>query len=135
MIGNDVYWYIYFFLKWRTYDDVVDVAESGGLELLGVVESAGPVDGDVAVVVVEFHGALERGAGVHGAEVEEALEDGAVVSDVEVAEVFGVVLDVLRGDALQEVDVLFAVESTHVVGASFVGAVDLHAFVQAVLQD
>lgn len=35
-------------------DDVVDVAETRGLGLLGVVESAGPVDGDVCLLLVQL---------------------------------------------------------------------------------
>ena len=45
-------------------DDVVDVAESRGLELLGVVQPAGPVDGDVALAVVQLHRSVHGGAGV-----------------------------------------------------------------------
>lgn len=36
-------------------DDVVDVAETGGLRLLGVVESARPVDGDICLLLVQLH--------------------------------------------------------------------------------
>lgn len=35
-------------------DDVVDVAETRGLRLLGVVESASPVDGDVCLLLVQL---------------------------------------------------------------------------------
>ena len=45
-------------------DDVIDVTESRGLELLGVVQSSGPVDGDVALAVVELHSSVHRGASV-----------------------------------------------------------------------
>ena len=45
-------------------DDVVDVAEPRGLELLGVVQSAGPIDSDVALAVVELHGSVHGGARV-----------------------------------------------------------------------
>lgn len=36
-------------------DDVVDVAEARGFRLLGVMEAAGPVDGDVGLLLVQFH--------------------------------------------------------------------------------
>lgn len=42
-------------------------------------------------------------------------------------------LDVIRGDTLQEVNVLFTVESAHVVGSGLVGPIDLHLLVQVVL--
>lgn len=51
------------------YDDVIDVAEARGLELLGVVESPGPVDGDVAAVVIQLDRTLQGCSRVHGAEV------------------------------------------------------------------
>ena len=40
-------------------NDVVDVAEPGGLALLGVVEAARPVDGDVGVPAVELGGSAD----------------------------------------------------------------------------
>lgn len=36
-------------------DDVVDVAETRGLRLLGVVESTSPVDGDICLLLVQLH--------------------------------------------------------------------------------
>lgn len=36
-------------------DNVVDVAETRGLRLLGVVESASPIDGNVGLLLVQFH--------------------------------------------------------------------------------
>ena len=56
------------------HHDVIDVAEAGRLELLGVVQPAGPVDGDVARVVVQLGGAVQRGARVHRTEVVQAVE-------------------------------------------------------------
>lgn len=44
--------------------EVVDVAEARGLALLGVVQAARPVDGDVVRAVVELDGALDGGARV-----------------------------------------------------------------------
>ena len=45
-------------------DDVIDVTESRGLELLGVMQSAGPVYGDVALAVVELYSSVHRCASV-----------------------------------------------------------------------
>lgn len=36
-------------------DDVIDVAEARGFRLLGVMETAGPVDGNVRLLLVQFH--------------------------------------------------------------------------------
>ncbi len=88
-------------------DNVIDVAEAGGLKLLGVVQSPTPVDGNVALVVVQFGGPLHGSPGVAGAEVVEAIEHGAVIAHVEVGQALGEALDVLRRDPLQELNVLF----------------------------
>ena len=44
--------------------DVVDVAETRGLRLLGVVHPAGPVEAHVGPLVVEQGGAADRAARV-----------------------------------------------------------------------
>ena len=41
-------------------NDVVDVAEAGSLRLLGVVKTSGPVDGDVAGLLVQLHRRRDR---------------------------------------------------------------------------
>ena len=64
---------------------VVHVAKARRLALLGVVEAAGPVDHDVALVRVESHGAANRAAGVDLAKLEEAVEHGAVFAHIEPA--------------------------------------------------
>ena len=76
--------------------DVVDVAEAGGFGLLGMVQAAGPVDGDEGLVVGQFAGRVEGGAGVEGGVGVETVEDGAVVADVE-AVVVGGDGEVVRG--------------------------------------
>ena len=63
--------------------DVVDVAEPRGLGLLGVVQPAGPVDGDLRLVRGEFARGVEGGAGVEGGVLVESVEDGTVFADVE----------------------------------------------------
>lgn len=45
--------------------NVVDVTKAGRFELLGMMQTAGPVDGDVATVFVQLHRAVQRGARVH----------------------------------------------------------------------
>ena len=112
-------------------DDVIDIAEAGGLALLGVVEPAGPVDGDV-VAVVELDGAPDGGAGVGLAEAVEPVEDGAVLADVEALEEADLVLLRLGRDGAEEVDVVVGVEAAEVAVAGGVGAVDLHLVEEAV---
>lgn len=116
-------------------DDVVDVAEAGGLAALGVVEAAGPVDGDVVVLVVKLDGGADGGAGVGLAEGEEAIEDGAVVADVETAEGADLVVLGLGGDGAEEGDVVVGMEAAEVAVAGWDGAKDLHAVEETIVGD
>lgn len=59
--------------------DVVDVAEARGSRFSGVMQAAGPVDGDVGLVVEKGLGGVDRGAAVETDVVPESFEDGAVV--------------------------------------------------------
>ena len=112
-------------------DDVIDIAEAGGLALLGVVEPAGPVDGDV-VAVVELDGAPNGSPRVGLAEAVEPVEDGAVLADVEPLERADLVLLRLGGDGAEEGDVVVGVEAAEVAVAGGVGAEHLHLVEEAV---
>lgn len=118
-------------------DDIIDITEAGGLGLLGVVEAAGPVEGDIGVLSVELDGGADGAAGGGLAEAEEAVEDGAVLADVEALEVAGVggLGEGLGADGGEEVDIVVGVEAADVVGAGGEGAVDLHPTMEAVVDD
>lgn len=118
-------------------NDIIDVAEAGGLGLLGVVEAAGPIDGDVGVGAVELDGGADGAAGGGLAEGEEAVEDGAVLADVEALEVAGEggVGEGGGGDGGEEVDVVGGVEEADVGGGGEEGPADLHPTVEAVVDD
>ncbi|TVU07996.1 hypothetical protein EJB05_41378, partial [Eragrostis curvula] len=113
-------------------DDVIDIAEPGGLALLGVVESAGPVDGDV-VAVVELDGAANGSPRVGLAEAVEAVEDGAVLADIEALERADLVLLRLGGDGAEEGDVVVGVEAAEVAVAGRVRPEYLHLVEEAVV--
>lgn len=117
--------------------DIVDVAEAGSLGLLGVVEAAGPIEGNIGVGAIELDGGANGAAGGGLAEAEEAVEDGAVLADVEALEVAGEgdLGEGLGGDVGEEVDVVLGVEAADVHGGGREGAVDLHAAVEAVVHD
>ena len=99
-------------------NDVIDIAEPGGLALLGMVESARPVDGDV-MPMVELDGTADRAAGVGLTEAVEAVEDGAVFADVEALEGADLVLLRLRRDRPQKGDIVVGVETAEVALASW----------------
>jgi len=114
-------------------DAVVDVAEAGGLGLLGVMETAGPVDDDVGAVLVETAGAADGTGRVKLAELEEAVEHRAVLPHVEALQLADVVLHVVGGDDAEEVDVIVGMEARHCRGRYQPGTEDLHPAVQAVV--
>ena len=104
-----------------------------------MVQAAGPIDGDVGVFAVEADGGADGAAGGGAAEVEEAVEDGAVLADVEALELtvvgVGILGEDLRRDGGEEVDVVVGVEAADVGLRRGEGAVDLHAAVEAVVND
>lgn len=120
-----------------TKNNVVDVTESRGFGLLGVVEAAGPIDGDVSVTAVEFDGGADGPSSGSLAEVEEAVEDRAVLADVEAFELAreGDVRKGLGGDGREEVDVVVGVKAANVGGGGRERAVNLHAAVEGVVDD
>ena len=117
--------------------NIIDIAESRGLGLLGVMEPTGPVDSDVGVLAIELNGGADWAAGGGLAETEEAVKYGAVLADVEALEVTGVdgIGEGLGGDGGEEADVVVGVEAADVDGAGGKGAVDLHPTVEAVMDD
>lgn len=114
--------------------DVVDVTESGRFEFFRVMQTARPVDSDIAAVLVQLHGSVQRRAGVHGTEIVQALEHGTVFAHVEMVQVLAVRGQVLRRDPLQELNVLVVVEPAHVLRAGPVRPVDFHFIIQTVVQ-
>ena len=64
-------------------DEVVDVAETGRLALLRVVEASGPVNRNVRLSLVQAFRALDRAARVDLAEPEDLVEDRTVLAEVE----------------------------------------------------
>lgn len=56
---------------------VINVAESRGFKFFSMVQPPGPVDCDVATLMVDLNSALQWRSGVHAAEVVQALKHGA----------------------------------------------------------
>ena len=64
-------------------DDVVDVAKAGRFRLLGVMKSSGPVDGDVGLLLVQFHSPGNGTTRRDLAEFVQPVKYGAVFAYVE----------------------------------------------------
>ena len=116
-------------------DDVVDVAEPRGLALLGVVETARPVDGDVGIPAVELDGGADASPRGGLAEGEEAVEDGAVLADVESLDGARIEHARVPGGGGEEGDVFVGVEAADVGVGGRVGAGELEEAVEAVVDD
>jgi len=120
-------------------NNVVDVAEAGRLGLLGVVQAAGPVDGDVSVGAVEADGGADGAASGGATEVEETVEDRAILPHVEALELavvgVGVLGQDLRRNGGQELDIVIGMEAADVLLRRGKGAVDLHSAVETVVYD
>lgn len=114
-------------------DDIVDVAEPRSLRLLGVVESARPVDSDVRLIIDEFSRTVETGASVEGAEIVHSVEDGTVIANVVLCDhIAGEGIGVMGSYATKEVEVVGAVEVGEFFFGGSAGNIDVHEMVHAI---
>lgn len=63
-------------------EHTIDITEPTSLALFSVVKSAGPIDGNVALLSVEASSALHRATSADAAELEQAVEDRTIVANV-----------------------------------------------------
>ena len=94
----------------------VDIAEPARLALLGVMQAACPVDGNVALFAVEPCRAFHAAAGADAAELKEAVKHGAVVADVVFALLPHMIVHIIGSHLLQKLNVLVRVELRHLGG-------------------
>mmetsp|Transcript_19563 Transcript_19563/g.49742 ORF Transcript_19563/g.49742 Transcript_19563/m.49742 type:complete len:489 (-) Transcript_19563:155-1621(-) len=111
---------------------VVHVAEARRLPLLGVVQPARPVDGDVGQPVVELLRALQRRARVQLAEVEHAVKHGAVLVEVVARQLLAQRGRVVGRHARQELHVVCRVELSQLRWVGLARPKDLHIVVQTI---
>ena len=78
--------------------NVVDVAEARGLGLLGVVETPGPVDGDVGRLLVQLNRRRDAAPGRELAKLVEAVEHRTVLPHVEPLHLLVVLAHIVRSD-------------------------------------
>lgn len=104
----------------------IDVAETTGFALLGVMESTSPVDCDVAFASVEARSALHAPTSRDTTELEEAIKDGAIVADVEFALLFHEGVHIVWRDLLEKVDILVGMKLGHFMLCSWFGSLNAH---------
>lgn len=91
-------------------DNVIDVAETAGLGFLRMVQTTGPIDRNVCLVVVETHCTAHAASSADLTVLVQAIEHGAVLPDVEPRQLRAVLLHIVRSDLLEEVDVVIGME-------------------------
>lgn len=100
----------------------VDIAEATGFALLGVVKTTGPVDSNVALLSVQSGSSLHAATSTDAAEFEEAVKYRAVITDVVFALLAHVAVHIVRGDFLEEVNIVVGVELCHFATSRWLGA-------------
>lgn len=120
-----------FALRVRT----IDIAEAACLALLCVVQTASPIDSNVALLAVQSCSALHGATRADAAELEQTIEDRTIVADIELGLLTNVALHVLWADLLEKVDVFIGVELAHLESCGRLGPIDLHLLVHAIVHN
>jgi hypothetical protein len=100
----------------------VDITESTGFALLGVVQPTSPIDGYVAFLAVEASSALHGPASTDTTELEQAVKHRTIITDIVLSLLAHVAVHVVWGDSPQEIDVLIGVKLRHLIDHGWLGA-------------
>lgn len=87
-----------------------------------MVKTTGPVDGNVALLPVQSRSSFHAATGADAAELEQPIKDRTVVADVVFPLLAHVAVHVIRGDLLEEVDVVVGMELGHFASGRGFGA-------------
>jgi hypothetical protein len=109
----------------------VDIAETTSFALLCVVQSAGPVDRDIALPAVQTRRTLHGASRADSAKLEQAVKHRTIVADIVLALLLSKAVHVVGRDLVQELDVLVGVELRHfVLGGRFGALVSYQSWIQ-----
>ena len=132
-------------------DDVIDEAEATGLRLLGMMQTPGPIDGNVKVSRDEFPRSVQRGPRVSSTEIKHPIKHRTVIANIEPlmdivpqwncatmgylpCQKFVEVWNVDRVDVLEKLDVIFVMKLCDVLIRGNAGFEDCHLFVEVVVE-
>lgn len=107
--------------------NIIHVAKSGRLALLGMMQAASPINGNVAVAMVELDGAPHGTSSVGLAKIIQTIKHGAIFANVETLQLPHLVVLRLWRDLLQERHVVIRMETTQVAIASGLRPQQLHS--------
>lgn len=79
------------------------------------MQTASPVDSNVALFAIQPRSALHAATSADAAELEETVKDRAVVPDIVLVLLFLVIVHVVGGDLLQELDILVRMKLSHLI--------------------
>lgn len=113
----------------------INVTETRRFALLRMMQPTGPIDRDITLAAIQPRGALHTATCADAAKLKQAIEDGTVISHVVLALLATKLLHIIRGHALQEIDVLVSMELGHLVLGSGLRAVDLEVLVEVVVHN
>lgn len=89
------------------------VAKATCFILFGMMQSAGPVDRNVAFATIQSCRAFHAAAGTDATELEQSIKHRAVITDVMLVLLLGKVIHVVEGHPFKKVDILIGVELCH----------------------
>mmetsp|Transcript_8360 Transcript_8360/g.19617 ORF Transcript_8360/g.19617 Transcript_8360/m.19617 type:complete len:269 (-) Transcript_8360:28-834(-) len=114
-------------------DAIVYIAKARGLGFLGMMQASTPIHNDVRVIVIQPRSASDAPAGIHLTEFKHAVEDGTVLPHIETLELACIVVHVVGGDDLEEVNVIIRMKTCHRGWIDEAGTEYVHLFVEAIV--
>lgn len=97
----------------RVVRPTVNITETACFALFRMVETSGPVDGNVAFISVKTRSAFHAATGTNSAKLEKSVKDRTVITDVIPALLSCKPVHVVRRYFAQEVDVFVGMELRH----------------------
>ena len=94
-----------------------------------------PIDSNIALPPIQPRRPLHTPTRRNPTKLKQPIKHRTIIPDIILPLLLGKIVHIIRGDPLQEVDVLVGVELRHLVLGGGLGAVDLQLAVQAVVHD
>ena len=103
----------------------VNITETAGLALLGVVKTTSPVHGNIAFITVETRSAFHTSACADTAKLKEPIEYWTVITDIVPSLFFDLLVHVVGSNFCKEIDVFVGMKLCHLKLASRFGALEI----------
>lgn len=102
-----------------------------------MMQSPGPIDGNVRLLLTELHRAIQRRTGIQLTEFKETVKDGTIrrITGIEALHGRGILPAIVGRDFAQEGNVVVGVELRQFAGSCGMRAVAVHLFVETVRQN